>query len=75
MNFFNECKNKLSLNIIGLMCLPPAYNDNPEKYFSEMQSIKNSLNLNHLSMGMTNDYILAIKFGCDFFKNWNKNIW
>jgi len=66
-NFFNECKNKLSLNIIGLMCLPPI-NDNPEKYFSEMQSIKNSLNLNHLSMGMTNDYILAIKFGSTFLR-------
>ena len=66
-NFVNECKNKLSLNIIGLMCLPPI-NDNPEKYFSEMQSIKNSLNLNHLSMGMTNDYILAIKFGSTFLR-------
>ena len=49
------------------MCLPPI-NDNPEKYFSEMQSIKNSLNLNHLSMGMTNDYILAIKFGSTFLR-------
>ena len=31
-DFVNECKNKLSLNIVGLMCLPPI-NKNPEEYF------------------------------------------
>ena len=66
-DFVNECKNKLSLNFVGLMCLPPV-DKNPEQYFSEMQNIKNRLNLNHLSMGMTNDYLLAIKFGATFLR-------
>ena len=66
-DFVNECKNKLSLNIVGLMCLPPI-NNNPEKYFSKMQDMKNKLNLNHLSMGMTNDYLLATKFGSSFLR-------
>ena len=66
-DFVYECKNKLSLNIVGLMCLPPM-NKNPEEYFFEMQNMKNKLNLNHLSMGMTNDYLLAIKFGSTFLR-------
>ena len=66
-DFVYECKNKLSLNIIGLMCLPPI-NKNPTEYFLEMQNMKNKLNLNHLSMGMTNDYLLAIKFGSTFLR-------
>ena len=66
-DFVNECKNKLSLNIVGLMCLPPI-NNNSEKYFSKMQDMKNKLNLNHLSMGMTNDYLLATKFGSSFLR-------
>jgi hypothetical protein len=49
------------------MCLPPV-DKNPEEYFSEMQNIKNRLNFNHLSMGMTNDYLLAIKFGATFLR-------
>ena len=66
-DFVNECKNKLFLNIVGLMCLPPM-NRNPEDYFSEMQNMKNKLNLNHLSMGMTNDYLFSIKFGATFLR-------
>ena len=66
-DFVNECKNKLSLNFVGLMCLPPV-DKNPEQYFLEMQNIKNRLNFNHLSMGMTNDYLSAIKFGATFLR-------
>ena len=66
-DFVNECTNKLSLNIVGIMCLPPI-NKNPEEYFSEMQNMKNELNLKHLSMGMTNDYLLATKFGSTFLR-------
>jgi hypothetical protein len=33
-----------------------------------MQNIKNKLNFNHLSMGMTNDYLFAIKFGATFLR-------
>ena len=58
----NSCKNDLKLNIIGLMCIPP--NDGKtNEYFSEMLKLKNQLNLNNLSMGMSNDYLEAIENG------------
>jgi len=58
-NFYKFCKN-LNLDIIGTMCIPP--NDvNTEKYFSEMSDIKRELNFKELSMGMSGDYLEAIK--------------
>jgi hypothetical protein len=65
--FVNYCKNNLSLNIIGLMCLPPI-NDNPEKYFLHLNQLRNQLDLCHLSMGMSNDYQTAIKCGSTFLR-------
>ena len=58
-DFYNFCK-KLDLDIIGTMCIPP--NDgNTEKYFSEMNEINQKLNFEELSMGMSADYLDAIK--------------
>ncbi len=65
--FIKKCKDTLSLNIIGLMCLPPI-NQNPEKYFLYLDQIKNKLQLPHLSMGMSNDYKIAIKYGSTFLR-------
>ena len=65
--FVNYCKNSLSLNIIGLMCLPPI-NDNPEKYFLHLNQLRNQTDLCHLSMGMSNDYQTAIKCGSTFLR-------
>ena len=66
-SFLNICVKELQLNIIGLMCIPP--NDNKEeKYFSEMFDLKNQLSLNELSMGMSNDYLLAIKYGSTYVR-------
>tara|TARA_B100001093_G_C26591678_1_gene911783 strand:- start:51 stop:695 length:645 start_codon:yes stop_codon:yes gene_type:complete len=56
--FFNECKQYLNLDIIGLMCLPPV-SDNSEKYFEKMKILSNELNLPELSMGMSKDYLTA----------------
>ena len=59
LNFFNYCK-KLELDIVGTMCIPP--NDgNTEKYFSVMNNINQELNFKELSMGMSGDYLEAIK--------------
>ena len=59
VDFYKFCKN-LNLDIIGTMCIPP--NDgNTEKYFSEMSDINQELNFKELSMGMSGDYIKAIK--------------
>ena len=59
LSFYKFCK-KLDLDIIGTMCIPP--NDgNTEKYFSEMNEINQKLNFEELSMGMSADYLDAIK--------------
>jgi len=60
LDFFHECK-KLNLNIIGTMCLPPIDKD-PEIFFSNMLKINNDLKLKELSMGMSEDYLKAIKY-------------
>jgi pyridoxal phosphate enzyme (YggS family) len=51
---------KLNLNIIGLMCIPPV-NEDPEKYFKEINILRKELDLLELSMGMSSDYIKAVK--------------
>ena len=65
--FVNYCRNSLSLNIIGLMCLPPI-NKNPEKYFLYLNQLRNQTDLCHLSMGMSNDYQIATKCGSTFLR-------
>ena len=58
-DFYKFCKN-LNLDIVGTMCIPP--NDgNTEKYFSEMSDLNKELNFKELSMGMSKDYLEAIK--------------
>ena len=58
-DFYKFCKN-LNLDIVGTMCIPP--NDgNTEKYFSRMRDINQELNFKDLSMGMSGDYLDAIK--------------
>ena len=65
--FYFDCKKNFDLDIVGLMCLPP--NDNkPTIYFSEMLRLLNNINLKELSMGMTNDYIEALKFKSTFLR-------
>ena len=51
------CK-ELGLDVIGLMCIPPA-NIDPSKHFREMNEINKSFKFNDLSMGMSSDYINA----------------
>ena len=65
--FVNYCKNDLKLNIIGLMCLPPI-NEDSDKYFKELRQLAIDNNLKELSMGMSNDYISAIKNGSTFLR-------
>lgn len=66
LEFYNYCKN-LDLDIIGTMCLPPVDKE-PSEYFSEMLSFNNLLNLNELSMGMSGDYLSALKYGATFIR-------
>ena len=66
-SFYNTCVNDLKLDIIGLMCLPPFEKDsNP--YFAELKSLAEKLQLKELSMGMSDDYLEAIKYGTTFLR-------
>ena len=65
--FYNYCKNEINLNILGLMVIPPNDN-NPEKYFKSLNELNKSLALQDLSMGMSADYIEAIKHGATFIR-------
>ena len=53
------CKG-IGLDVIGLMCIPPA-DVEPDKYFEEMQNLNKSLGFVELSMGMSSDFLLAVK--------------
>ena len=66
-NFYLNCKKKYELDIVGLMCLPPNDN-NPNIYFSEMLELLKTTDLKELSMGMTNDYIEALKFKSTYLR-------
>ena len=56
-----KCKNN-NLNIDGLMCLPPE-SEAPDKHFATLQSLAKNNHIKYLSMGMTNDYDTALKYG------------
>ena len=65
--FYNYCVNEINLKIIGLMVIPPNDN-NSVKYFKSLNELNNSLALENLSMGMSSDYIDAIKHGATFVR-------
>ena len=65
-NFVSLCKN-LKLNILGLMCIPPA-NKNPDEFFLKMNELNMLFGFKELSMGMSSDYLKAIKFGSTFVR-------
>ena len=61
-NFIKYCKEDLRLPVVGLMCIPPL-NEEPSMHFALLKKIANRNNLSELSMGMSNDFKEAIKFG------------
>ena len=65
--FYNYCKNEINLNILGLMVIPPNDN-NSEKYFKSLNELNKTLALKDLSMGMSADYIQAIRNGATFIR-------
>ena len=54
------CK-EIGLELIGLMCIPPI-NIDPDVYFDEMNKLNKILGLNELSMGMSSDFLIAVKY-------------
>ena len=65
--FYNFCVKELNLRVIGLMAIPPNDKE-PEKHFKKISELNKKLNLNELSIGMSNDYLLAIKYGASFVR-------
>ena len=65
--FYNYCVKEINLKIIGLMIIPPI-DQNVEKYFKTTDELNKSLALENLSMGMSSDYIEAIKFGSNYIR-------
>jgi len=65
--FYNYCRKELFLDIIGLMCLPPASSDS-KKYFKILKEASMKLNLNELSMGMSSDFEEAVLNGSTFLR-------
>ena len=61
-DFFEFCTKELNIPIHGIMCIPPK-DINPTHYFKKMKNLQLLYNLPILSMGMSNDYIHAIKHG------------
>ena len=59
LDFYKFTKD-LNLNVIGLMCIPP-FEEDSSQYFSKMSELNKIINLNELSMGMSSDYLDAIK--------------
>ena len=64
--FYKYCL-ELNLDIIGTMCLPPI-NDDPEKYFLRMNFLNKKLNFKELSIGMSSDYLEAIKHNSTYLR-------
>ncbi|WP_435116546.1 YggS family pyridoxal phosphate-dependent enzyme [Candidatus Pelagibacter bacterium nBUS_49] len=58
-NLILFCK-ELGLDVIGLMCIPPA-NIDPNNYFNKMNELNLSFNFSELSMGMSSDYLKAAR--------------
>ena len=66
-SFINFCRKELKINIIGLMCLPP-FGEDPIKYFNNLKKIASDNDLSNLSMGMSNDYVEALKCGSNYLR-------
>jgi pyridoxal phosphate enzyme (YggS family) len=60
--FIHECRERLDLPIIGLMCVPPL-DEEPAPHFALLREIARRNGLEILSMGMSADFEKAIRFG------------
>lgn len=66
-DFYKKCVQDLDLDIIGIMCLPPKDGD-IQNFFLKMKDLSKKIKVKELSMGMSNDYLEAIKYGSTFIR-------
>ena len=65
--FYEKCIKDYNLTIIGFMCIPPN-DDNVSSSFLKMSNFINQTEIKELSMGMSNDYMEAIKFKATYLR-------
>ena len=65
-SLISYCK-EINLNLLGLMCIPPV-NDNPSKYFKEVNLLNKKFGFLELSMGMSSDYLDACENSSTFLR-------
>ena len=65
-DFYTYCKN-IGLDIVGLMCIPP-FDEDPIPFFKKMQCLSEISKLQEISMGMSNDYMDALKYKATYIR-------
>ena len=63
---YSYCKT-IDLSVVGLMCIPPL-EKSPDIFFKEMSMLNKNLDLDELSMGMSSDYLEAIKNSATYLR-------
>ena len=58
---------KLNLNVIGLMCIPPA-DEEPDEYFEQIKLLNKKFDLPEISMGMSSDYLKAVENSSSYLR-------
>lgn len=66
-DFYEFLINDLKVNVIGLMCIPSIDSETKE-VFSLMKKLSNKIGTQELSMGMSADYLDAVKNGSTFIR-------
>ena len=66
-SFIKYCKEDLRLPVVGLMCIPPL-DEEPAMHFALLKKIAERNNLKELSMGMSNDFEIAIEEGATMIR-------
>ena len=64
--YVSYCK-EIGLDLIGLMCIPPLDTDT-EIYFKEMKKLNDEQGFKELSMGMSSDFITALKYSATYVR-------
>ena len=65
--FYDYCTRERKMKILGLMIIPPEGNQS-EKYFKSIMELNSSLGLKELSMRMSSDYLIAVKYKATFLR-------
>ena len=65
--FLNYCTREKDLDVVGLMIIPPN-DENVKKYFETLNKLNNSLALKESSMGMSADYMEAVRNNASFIR-------